>query len=137
VWWCLPCRGALRLSPEEAPLDVGEIVQVRECQARLRLLRHCLEEVSLDVGEIAQVRECQARLGLLRYGLRRLVVRLVAGRGGCALACGQREGGGREPGQRLSRSCGMGPAGDSQVAWPAVTQGRGRITPSGQRQPPG
>src|SRR5215470_6757605 len=44
---------------------------------------------------------------------------------------------GRAVGLLLSRFCGMGPGGDPQVAWPAVTQGRGRITPSGQLRRPG
>jgi hypothetical protein len=52
----------------------GEIVQVREGQARLRLLRHCPEEVSFDVGEIVQVGDCQAVLRRRRRGLRRVVV---------------------------------------------------------------
>jgi len=56
--WCLPCRGALQQSPEEVLLHFGEILQIRKCQARLRLLRHSLEEVPLDVGEIFQVGEC-------------------------------------------------------------------------------
>jgi hypothetical protein len=33
----------------------------------------------------------------------------------------------------FARACGMLPAGEPQVARPAITQGRGRITPSGQR----
>ena len=84
----------------EVSLDVGQILQVPDCQVGLRLLRHSPEEVALDVGEILQVGECQAGFRLLRPGLRRVVVRPVAGRGGGALAGGQRQGGGREPGQR-------------------------------------
>ena len=52
---CLPSRGALRLSPEEAPLDLGEVFQVCDCQAALRLLRQSPEEVSLHFGEVFQV----------------------------------------------------------------------------------
>src|SRR5215468_7279300 len=76
-----------RIFPDEAPLGLGEILPVLGCHASLHLLRHGLE-VALDVGEIFQVGECQAGLRLLHRGLRRVVVRPVAGRGGCALAGG-------------------------------------------------
>jgi hypothetical protein len=58
-------------------------------------------------GDNCISRCCQAVLRLLRHGLRRVVVvRPVAGRGGCALAGGQRQGGGGEPGQRDGETVG-------------------------------
>jgi hypothetical protein len=60
-------------------------------------------QVPFDVGEILHIRDRQAVVRLLHRGLRRVVVRPVAGRGGCALVNEQRQGGGREPGRAGGR----------------------------------
>ena len=123
-----------RIFPDEAPLGLGEILPVLGCHASLHLLRHGLE-VALDVGEIFQVGECQAGLRLLHRGLRRVVVRPVAGRGGCALAGGQRQGGGRERGQGDGEAAGVvdgvhdGPSGE--VGSAKVARGRGSCAGAG------
>src|SRR5215813_12141016 len=77
------------------------------------------EKVSFDLGEVFQVRECQAGLRLLHYGLPRVVVRLVAGRGSWALAGGQRQGSGGEPGQGEEETVGavVGIHDGSPVTW--------------------
>jgi len=83
------------------------VVVVGCCLPPWGALGQCPEEVSLDLGDVFQVRDCQAGLRRVRRGNGWRGRRHEGGRGGCALGCGQRQGGGgREPGQGDGQTAG-------------------------------